>query len=67
MADVVQWKEETVELPIDVTIVSGLPKGDKLECDHSKRNGIGAHKFIPFIAARSIVKWDEKKADKKIE
>ena len=25
------------------------------------------HEFIPFIADRSIVKWDEKKADKKIE
>ncbi len=25
------------------------------------------HEFIPFIAARSVVKWDEKKADKKVE
>ena len=31
IADVIQWKEGNVELPIDVTIVSGLPKGDKLE------------------------------------
>ena len=25
------------------------------------------HEFIPFTAARSVVKWDEKKADKKVE
>ena len=31
-----------------------------------KERNLGAHKFIPFTAARSIVKWDEKKADKKI-
>ncbi|WP_428909176.1 16S rRNA (uracil(1498)-N(3))-methyltransferase [Niallia sp. Krafla_26] len=63
---VVQWMKESVELPIDVTIVSGLPKGDKLDLIIQKGTELGAYKFIPFIAARSIVKWDEKKADKKI-
>lgn len=65
-AQVVQWLEESVELPVEVTIVSGLPKGDKLDLIIQKGTELGAHKFIPFIAARSIVKWDEKKADKKI-
>lgn len=63
---VVQWMEDSVELPVDVTIVSGLPKGDKLDLIIQKGTELGAAKFIPFIAARSIVKWDEKKADKKI-
>jgi 16S rRNA (uracil1498-N3)-methyltransferase len=65
-AQVVQWLEESGELPVDVTIVSGLPKGDKLDLIIQKGTELGAQKFIPFIAARSIVKWDEKKADKKI-
>ena len=39
-AQVVQWLEESVELPVEVSIVSGLPKGDKLESDHSKGNRI---------------------------
>ena len=56
-----------VELPIEVTIVSGLPKGDKLEWIIQKGTELVLHKFIPFTAARSVVKWDEKKADKKIE
>lgn len=66
-ADVVQWKEENPELPISVTIASGLPKGDKLEWIIQKGTELGAQVFIPFTAARSVVKWDEKKAAKKID
>ncbi|MFJ5715424.1 16S rRNA (uracil(1498)-N(3))-methyltransferase [Neobacillus sp. NPDC093127] len=67
VADVVQWKEEVSELPISITIASGLPKGDKLEWIIQKGSELGAHQFLPFSAARSVVKWDEKKAAKKIE
>ncbi|WP_338451567.1 16S rRNA (uracil(1498)-N(3))-methyltransferase [Niallia oryzisoli] len=66
IADVIQWKEESVELPVQVTIVSGLPKGDKFEWIIQKGTELGASKFIPFTADRSVVKWDGKKADKKI-
>jgi 16S rRNA (uracil1498-N3)-methyltransferase len=64
---VVEWLEETKELPIRVGIASGLPKGDKLELILQKATELGAHQFVPFNAARSIVKWDEKKGDKKLE
>ena len=47
--------------------MSGLPKGDKLEYIVQKGTELGAAEFIPFIAARSVVKWDDKKANKKIE
>ncbi|MGG3469370.1 16S rRNA (uracil(1498)-N(3))-methyltransferase [Neobacillus pocheonensis] len=67
VADVVQWKMEISELPISITIASGLPKGDKLEWIIQKGTELGAHQFLPFSAARSVVKWDEKKAAKKIE
>jgi 16S rRNA (uracil1498-N3)-methyltransferase len=65
--DVVQWKEDFSEMPILVTIASGLPKGDKLEWIIQKGTELGAYEFLPFSAARSVVKWDEKKASKKIE
>ncbi|MEL3974180.1 16S rRNA (uracil(1498)-N(3))-methyltransferase [Rossellomorea oryzaecorticis] len=64
---VVEWETETKELPIKVAIASGLPKGDKLELIFQKGTELGADKFIPFNADRSIVKWDEKKAKKKLE
>jgi len=66
-AEIVKWIEDSPELPINVTIVSGLPKGDKLEWVIQKGTELGAYQFIPFISARSVVKWDEKKAEKKIE
>ncbi|EOR23668.1 16S rRNA (uracil(1498)-N(3))-methyltransferase [Cytobacillus oceanisediminis] len=65
-AKVVQWLEGEIELPVSVSIVSGLPKGDKLEWIIQKGTELGAYEFIPFIAARSVVKWDEKKGAKKL-
>nr|WP_295969486.1 16S rRNA (uracil(1498)-N(3))-methyltransferase [uncultured Bacillus sp.] len=65
-ADVIQWIEESVELPVEVTVASGLPKGDKLEWIIQKGTELGADRFVPFTAARSVVKWDEKKAEKKV-
>lgn len=66
-ANVIEWLEESTELPIRITIASGLPKGDKLEWIIQKGTELGAHEFLPFAAARSVVKWDEKKAAKKID
>lgn len=58
--------EEKVELPVHVTIAQGLPKGDKLEYVLQKGTELGASEFIPFAADRSVVKWDAKKASKKM-
>jgi 16S rRNA (uracil1498-N3)-methyltransferase len=67
LAMVVKWEEGSVELPVKIAIASGLPKGDKLEWVIQKGTELGAAEFVPFLAARSIVKWDEKKANKKVE
>ncbi|MEH7275746.1 16S rRNA (uracil(1498)-N(3))-methyltransferase [Neobacillus vireti] len=67
VADVVQWIDEKSELPIFVTIASGLPKGDKLEWIIQKGTELGVREFIPFSARRSVVKWDDKKSAKKID
>jgi 16S rRNA (uracil1498-N3)-methyltransferase len=67
VANIILWKEEIPELPIQITIASGLPKGDKLEWIIQKATELGAFKFLPFAAARSVVKWDDKKAAKKVE
>ncbi|WP_044747690.1 16S rRNA (uracil(1498)-N(3))-methyltransferase [Bacillus alveayuensis] len=64
---VLKWMEMNNELPVRVQIASGLPKGDKLEWIIQKGTELGAAQFIPFIAARSIVKLDAKKAEKKKE
>ncbi|QNG61164.1 16S rRNA (uracil(1498)-N(3))-methyltransferase [Bacillus sp. PAMC26568] len=64
---IVEWQNIDHELPVSVTIASGLPKGDKLEWIFQKGTELGAASFIPFNAARSVVKIDSKKAAKKVE
>lgn len=64
---IIEWVDESVEMPVQVSIANGLPKGDKLEWVIQKGTELGAHAFIPFVATRSIVKWDAKKAAKKTE
>lgn len=58
--------EAVVEMPKQVTIACGLPKGDKLELIAQKCTELGMYAMIPFAAERSIVKWDAGKSDKKI-
>ena len=55
------------EMPVRVTIACGLPKGDKLELITQKGTELGMHRLVPFKAERSIVKWDDKKGEKKTE
>lgn len=52
------------ELPIQVTVACGLPKGDKLELITQKATELGMFALLPFEAERSIVKWDKKKEQK---
>lgn len=66
----VQPTERTIpspELPINVTVACGLPKGDKLELIAQKATELGMFALLPFEAERSIVKWDAKKGAKKQE
>lgn len=58
--------EDDVEMPKQVTIACGLPKGDKLDLITQKGTELGMFALIPFSAERSIVKWDASKNDKKI-
>ena len=59
--------EAQTELPIEVTIAQGLPKGDKFEWVIQKATECGAHQFIPLNMERSVVKLDAKKVMKKVE
>jgi 16S rRNA (uracil1498-N3)-methyltransferase len=67
VADIIEELQPNTELPLEVTIVQGLPKGDKLDLIIQKGTELGAAEFIPFSAARSVVKWEPKKVGKKLE
>lgn len=54
------------ELPVDVTICSGLIKSDKYEWLLQKATELGAARFIATQMERSVVKLNAQKADKKL-
>ncbi len=50
------------EPALKVTLVQGLPKGDKMESIIQKCTELGVHRIIPLAASRSVVKLEAKKA-----
>ena len=64
---IVEYKEQNVELPIDVMIFVGLSKGDKLETIVQKATELGVHTIVPVEMKRNMVKWTKDKSQKKIE
>ncbi|MGT2812598.1 16S rRNA (uracil(1498)-N(3))-methyltransferase [Streptococcus minor] len=65
--EMVQELKDDVELPVQVTIASGFPKGDKLEFVAQKATELGASGIWAYPADWSVVKWDGKKLAKKVE
>lgn len=46
----------------EVTIAFALTKGEKPELAVQKLTEIGVDRIVPFVAGRSIVRWDEERA-----
>jgi 16S rRNA (uracil1498-N3)-methyltransferase len=66
-AEVVEELPMLSEAAVQVWIAQSLPKGDKLETVIQKCTELGAVKFIPFISARTVVQYDEKKEVKRLD
>lgn len=58
---------EDNELDVDVTLIYGLPKGDKFEFVLQKATELGVHRVVPFLCERSLIKMDEQRFNKKKE
>lgn len=63
---VVAERAVTVELPVHVTILSGLPKQDKAEWIVQKATEMGAFDIAFFGADWSVAKWQPNKVAKKL-
>ena len=60
-------KEADVELPVRITLFQGIPKSDKMDLIIEKCTELGVTEIVPVETARSVVKLDEKKAEKRRE
>lgn len=55
------------EPAIEVTLFQGLPKGDKLDLITQKCTEIGIRQILPVETSRTIVKLNDKKAERRLE
>ncbi len=65
--EILDYQKSAAELPVDLVLYQGFPKGDKLELIIQKATELGASGVVPVMMARSVVKLDEKKATKRVE
>ena len=65
--EILEELADNTELPVQVSIASGFPKGDKLEFITQKVTELGASAIWAFPADWSVAKWDGKKLSKKSE
>lgn len=59
---VISWERPRREPPLDVILVQGLPKGDKMDLIVQKATELGVAGVIPMRTERAIVQLDERKA-----
>ena len=59
-------KEDGVELPAQIYLFQGLPKGDKMELIIQKCVELGIYAIVPVTAKRCVVKLHDKKSKTKI-
>ncbi len=55
------------ELSVDIVLFQGMPKQDKMEFIIQKAVELGVKEIVPVMTKRSVVKLDDKKAEKKLE
>ena len=67
VADIIDMNDSNAELPAEIYLFQGVPKGDKLDLIIQKTVELGVHKIIPVMMERTIVKLDDKKMSKRRE
>ena len=65
--ELVLGEERSDEVGRAITILQGLPKGDKLEWIVEKATELGATAIVPVETARAVVKLDPARGEKKRE
>lgn len=59
--------DERVEPPVSVTLVQGLPKGEKMDIIVQKAVELGVEAVMPVVTERSVVSFSPEKARRKQE
>lgn len=63
---IIEQKEEDVEINTKVTLFFALAKGDKIDLVMQKATELGVHRIVLFKSKRCVVNFDSKDISKKI-
>ncbi len=63
---IIEEDYQNTELPLNIYLFQGLPKGDKMEFIIQKSVELGVHTIVPTEMSRCVVKFDEKKKKSKV-
>lgn len=66
LARILYQEREARELPVNIVLFQGLPKGDKMEFIIQKAVELGVSEIVPVAMRNCVVKMDDKKAAAKI-
>lgn len=66
-AEITEQLTTNAEMAWKVTVAQSLPKGDKLEIVIQKGTEAGAAAFQPFLSQRTVVQYDDRKEQKRLE
>ena len=66
LARILYQEREARELPVNIVLFQGLPKGDKMEFIIQKAVELGVSEIVPVAMRNCVVKLDEKKAASRI-
>ena len=63
---VLEENADVRELPVEITLYQGLPKGDKLELIIQKAVELGVRRVVPVETRRCVAKLDKRKAEARV-
>jgi 16S rRNA (uracil1498-N3)-methyltransferase len=65
--DVKEHRDVERESALDLTLAQGISRGERMDWVMQKATELGVTRIIPIVTERTVVKLDERQADRKIE
>lgn len=61
-----QSRQASVESPLHITLAQGLSSREKMDLTLQKATELGVARIVPVVTAKSVVKLDEERAERRI-
>ncbi len=65
--EVQEHRDVERESALDLTLAQGISRGERMDWVMQKATELGVTRIIPVVTERTMVKLDEKQADRKLE